>query len=86
MASTLNISLPEPLKAYVEAQAEAGDYGTPSQYIRELILDDQDRRLHLEDRLLASLKDEEGSLEISNEDWEHGDIVGLIEEHAKKLG
>ena len=43
-ASSIHITLPEPLKAYVEAQAESGAFGTPSDFIRELILDDRDRR------------------------------------------
>ncbi len=56
-SSTINITLPEPLKACVEAQAESGDYGTPSDYVRELILDDRDGQLaRLEDRLLDNLK------------------------------
>jgi antitoxin ParD1/3/4 len=84
MATTLNISLPEPLKAYVDAQAEFGDYGTPSQYIRELIVEDRDRRRrNIEERLLDSLKDEPRALELTDEQWEHGDIVGIIEEHLK---
>lgn len=36
MASTMNISLPESMRAFVEAQAEAGHYSV-SEYIRELI-------------------------------------------------
>ena len=37
MASTINISLPEPLSSYVAAKIAARDYGTPGQYITELI-------------------------------------------------
>jgi antitoxin ParD1/3/4 len=84
MATTLNISLPEPLKAYVDARTEFGDYGTPSQYIRELIAEDRDRRRrNIEERLLDSLKDESRALELTDEQWEHGDIVGIIEDHLK---
>jgi Arc/MetJ-type ribon-helix-helix transcriptional regulator len=32
--NTMNISLPEPLKAYVESQVASGDNGTPSEFIR----------------------------------------------------
>jgi antitoxin ParD1/3/4 len=55
--TSLNISLPEPLKLYVEGQVQSGDWGTPSEYIRELIRQDKERRLHsLEQELVAAAK------------------------------
>ena len=39
----MNVSLPEELKEYVEAQTKRG-YSTPSEYVRELIRGDQKRR------------------------------------------
>lgn len=39
----MNISLPESLKAFVEEQAAQRGYGTTSEYVRELIRNDQDR-------------------------------------------
>jgi antitoxin ParD1/3/4 len=39
----MNISLPDELKEYVEAQTKHG-YSTPSEYVRELIREDQKRR------------------------------------------
>jgi antitoxin ParD1/3/4 len=41
--STMNVSLPEELRAYVDAQVEHGRYGSTSEYVRELIRRDQDR-------------------------------------------
>lgn len=41
--TSMNISLPEELKDYVEAQTKSG-YSTPSEYVRELIREDQKRR------------------------------------------
>jgi antitoxin ParD1/3/4 len=41
--TSMNISLPEELKGYVEEQTHAG-YSTPSEYVRELIREDQKRR------------------------------------------
>lgn len=41
---TMNISLPESLKAFVEEQVAQGGYGTTSEYVRDLIRKDQDRR------------------------------------------
>ena len=55
--TSLNISLPEALKAYVENQVASGDWGTPSEYVRELIRQDKERRLaDLEQQLLAAAK------------------------------
>lgn len=44
--STMNISLPAPLKNFVDEHVAAAGYGTSSEYVRELIRRDQDR-LHL---------------------------------------
>lgn len=40
---TMNVSLPDTLKAFVEQQVAQRGYGTSSEYIRELIRKDQDR-------------------------------------------
>ncbi len=50
--STMNISLPETLKTFVDEQVSQRGYGTSSEYIRELIRKDQDR-LQLRGLLLA---------------------------------
>jgi antitoxin ParD1/3/4 len=42
--STMNISLPEPLKSFVDEQVASRGYGTSSEYVRELIRKDQDRQ------------------------------------------
>ena len=49
--STMNISLPESLKSFVDEQVSQRGYGTSSEYVRELIRKDQDR-LHLRNLLL----------------------------------
>jgi len=41
--TSMNVSLPEELKKYVEAQTKRG-YSTPSEYVRTLIREDQRRR------------------------------------------
>lgn len=50
--STMNISLPEALKAFVDEQVSQRGYGTSSEYVRELIRKDQER-LQLRELLLA---------------------------------
>jgi len=64
--TSLNISLPEPLKQYVEGQVASGDWGTPSEYIRELIRQDKERRLHsLEQDMLAAVRGPKMELSLS---------------------
>ncbi len=41
--STINISLPDCLKAFVDEQVTERGYSTSSEYVRELIRQDQDR-------------------------------------------
>ena len=41
--TSMNVSLPEELKAYAEAQTKEG-YSTPSEYVRELIREDKKRK------------------------------------------
>ncbi len=41
--STMNISLPDTLKSFVDEQVSQRGYGTSSEYVRELIRRDQDR-------------------------------------------
>jgi antitoxin ParD1/3/4 len=41
--STMNISLPEALKRFVDEQVAERGYGTSSEYVRELIRKEQDR-------------------------------------------
>ena len=42
--TTMNISLPDALKTYVDEQVTGRGYGTSSEYVRELIRKDQDRQ------------------------------------------
>jgi antitoxin ParD1/3/4 len=41
--STMNISLPDLLKSFVDEQVKERGYGTSSEYVRELIRKDQER-------------------------------------------
>lgn len=50
--STMNISLPESLKVFVDEQVNERGYSTSSEYVRELIRKDQDR-LQLRSLLLT---------------------------------
>lgn len=50
--STMNISLPDAMKSFVDEQVTNRGYGTSSEYLRDLIRRDQDRQ-HLRGLLLA---------------------------------
>jgi antitoxin ParD1/3/4 len=54
---TMNISLPDPMKQYVEEQVNAGGYSSASEYVRELVRADQKRHAkeQLEQILLAAI-------------------------------
>jgi antitoxin ParD1/3/4 len=69
--TSLNISLPESLKEFVEDQVERGGYSTPSEYVRELIRVDQKRRAEerLEEMLLQGLKGGKAT-PMTKRDWE----------------
>lgn len=41
--ASMNISLPEPMKDWVETQTSSGRYDNASEYVRDLIRHDQDR-------------------------------------------
>lgn len=40
---TMNISLPDPMKSWVEDQAKSGRYANSSDYVRDLIRRDRER-------------------------------------------
>ena len=58
MPTTMNISLPDVMKAFVEEQVDSGGYGSASEYVRELVRRDQKERAEakLETLLLQGLE------------------------------
>jgi antitoxin ParD1/3/4 len=79
--TSLNISLPEALKQYVEGQVASGDWGTPSEYVRELIRQDKERRLHnLEQDLIAAAKG--SKIEISVADLRRKGLVATLRDRT----
>jgi antitoxin ParD1/3/4 len=81
--TSLNISLPEPLKQYVETQVASGDWGTPSEYIRELIRQDKERRLHsLEQDLLAAARG--AKIELAVAEIRKKGLVAALRAHANR--
>ena len=66
---SMNISLPEPLKEFVDGQIASGRYSSASEYIRELIRGDEKRKAEerLEALLLEGLEGKEAA--VTRDDW-----------------
>lgn len=71
--ATLNISLPDAMREYVERQAEQGNYST-SEYVRHLIREDQQRRRDEEREVLKEY------LALSARQLDDGDLADVTVE------
>ena len=69
--TTLNISLPDQMKEFVEQQVGEGGYDSPSEYFRELLKEQQKRRA--EDKLEELLREglSRPASELTENDWEY---------------
>lgn len=67
---TMNVSLPDPLKEFVDNQVGSGRYSSVSEYVRELIRDDERRKSteKLEALLLEGLKSGKPT-KMTRQDW-----------------
>ena len=54
--ATMNVSLPDPMRDYVQSRIDSGQYASVSDYVRDLIRRDQDRQSALAE--LQALVDE----------------------------
>ncbi len=77
---TMNISLPDALKQFVDTQVAGGRYSSASEYVRELIRADERRQAQdtLEGALLRGLASPEAPLDA--EDWSaiHTEAVSRV--------
>lgn len=79
--TSMNISVPEPMRDWVEALIKQGRYGNASEYFRELIRRDQERlaRERLEQLLVEGIESGAPS-PMTKKDW-----AEIRDEVAKKL-
>lgn len=63
--ATMNVSLPDDMKNWVEDQTDTGRYSNASDYVRDLIRRDQDRLMKITE--MQKLVDEGLSSGVSNE-------------------
>jgi antitoxin ParD1/3/4 len=69
--TSINISLPDTMRAYVEEQVVQGGYETMSEYFRDLVRQDRRRKAKekLEAMLLEGLNSGDG-VEVTPEFWQ----------------
>ena len=83
---SMNISLPDPLKKFVDGQIAKGKYSSASEYVRELIRADE--KLKAEEQLEALLLEGLGSEEtaLTPADWKaiRKEALIKVEERRKK--
>lgn len=80
--ATMNISLPGPMKEWVESQTETGRYGNASDYVRDLIRRDQDRQARITE--FQRLVDEGIASGVSDRSID--DVLAEARRRAKELG
>ena len=83
---SMNISLPDPLKQFVDGQIAQGRYSSASEYVRELIRADEKRKTEeqLEAKLLEGLNSTES--ELTPADWSvlRKDTLARLEARKKQ--
>ncbi len=82
---TMNISLPEQLKDFVDDQVGSGRYSSVSEYVRDLIRDDEKRKAQekLEAMLLEGIQSGEPT-EMTRQDWDDIRRVARKQFEARK--
>jgi antitoxin ParD1/3/4 len=77
---SMNISLPAPMRDWVEAQVEGGSYASASDYVRDLIRKDREYRGKRAALLHALIEGEESGIS------EPQDLESFLKEMREKHG
>ena len=80
--ATMNISLPDPMKAWVESRTQDGRYSNASDYVRDLIRRDQDRQQAIAE--LQQVVDDALASGVSDRSFP--DILTAARQEAQKKG
>ena len=78
--ATMNVSLPDPMKDWVEAQAKTGRYSNASDYVRDLIRRDQARN----DKIVAMQAFVDAGLQSGVGTRSSDDLFAEAEARAKR--
>lgn len=74
--ATMNVSLPDPMKDWVQSQIDSGKYANASDYVRDLIRRDQEKLELLRQALVEGEKSGTSSRQVKD----------IIEEAKARLG
>jgi antitoxin ParD1/3/4 len=82
---TMNVSLPDAMRSFIEEQTKTGGFSTASEYVRSLVREDQKSksRERLEALLLEGLESGEAQ-ELTAGVWE--EVRGEVLRHLEKRG
>lgn len=81
--ATINISLPDTMKEFVEAEVAAGGYSTTSEYFRDLVRDAQKRRAQEKlDALILEGLNSGPATPMTREDWD--DLRESVRVHVRE--
>lgn len=82
---TMNISLPDQLKDFVDGQVDSGRYSSVSEYVRDLIRGDEKRKAQetLEALLIEGIQSGEAT-EMTRQDWSEIRAEALKQFEARK--
>jgi antitoxin ParD1/3/4 len=76
----MNISVPDPMKDWVQSQVETGTYANTSDYVRDLIRKDQERQM----KVVALQQAITEGLESGLSDESFGSIIAAVRQGLKK--
>ncbi len=71
--ATMNISLPDAMKDWIEAQTQSGSYSNTSDFVRDLIRKDQQRRAQI------------GSMQLLVDEARRGGVSTLSMDDVRKM-
>lgn len=82
--TTMNVSLPESLREWVDEQVEKGGFGSASEYVRHVLREERKRLAQelLEEMLMEGINSGPAT-EMTDADWD--DLKREIRERAAKL-
>lgn len=83
---SMNISLPDPLKQFVDGQISTGRYSSASEYVRELIRADEKRKAEeqLQAKLLEGLQGKDSPLTKADLQAIRREAVSRVQARARK--
>ena len=85
MRTSMNISLPAPLKSWIEQQVEKRGYSTASEFVRDVLRREQEQavRVAIDSRLVQAIESGE-STPMTAKDWKRIRTEGLRRARSRR--